>query len=609
MKKFLENDQIIPNTISHANYLKNLIISKKLIVVDQAGGGDYVDIASAVAAGHKRIFVKEGRYTLLANLDLIQTSLIGESPATTIIDLNTFNISIKSTAQYNTGTATVVGSSTEIQAGGAASWSGAAKPSSYLDPWFISDELAAKLDPALFTDTRAYITPNNNPGGAYTAINYEMQDNPSIGSNVSGFRIEGDGQFNVSGISNNVFNCVFMKAAGGAGTSHIEIGISGEAAYLTKITNCHFFGAEKGIILSNAPFSYIVDCTFAVSVTAVKAVGISLTTNNLFIIRSKFYDSNTGANACVEISDTAGIKIIDCIFRYVRGYDIIIDTCTDVWIEGCNFYSRITTATISIINTSIIHFCKNTIEATTLFSTDADCQDIFITDNVMGDEPISFLSKGNLSICNNQFSPSVMGGNISITNSANGTVFSNNIVVGRCLTFTGNEYNICDNLLINTPNTATAAIKIIGNHNIISGNLLENPALIGIGITGDYNTVSSNIVYSSGGDGIVVVLGALGRNIVAANIINDPTGDGIEITSGPAVVSGNIIYSASAKGIYLVNADNISMCGNCADGCLVGAKIDNTSDRVAAVGNVLYTNTTNLTNNGTNTDFAHNIIA
>jgi len=89
-------------------------------VVDVNGGGDYVSVQEALAAGKKRIFLRSGTYILNSDINIgSDTFIVGEDKYNTIIDLNnTYQILTSGDTEYNTGTITVANDDTTIVGSG-----------------------------------------------------------------------------------------------------------------------------------------------------------------------------------------------------------------------------------------------------------------------------------------------------------------------------------------------------------------------------------------------------------------------------------------------------------------------------------------------------------
>jgi len=126
--------------------------------------------------------------------------------------------------------------------------------------------------------------------------------------------------------------------------------------------------------------------------------------------------------------------------------------------------------------------------------------------------------------------------------------------------------------------------------------------------------ITDNHLILTSNDGINMSLSTFSdRCIIANNYIevNEDCVIGIDVSgdSDNCIIIANIISGGIDTGIWLDDGDNTLVANNQLVDNAVGILIDNTCDRSNIIGNNLYTCTTKITNNGTNTSQTGNITA
>lgn len=169
--------------------------------------------------------------------------------------------------------------------------------------------------------------------------------------------------------------------------------------------------------------------------------------------------------------------------------------------------------------------------------------------------------------------------------------------------------------------TSSNTIQVIDNNGTM---LLENYIIsivntaVGIYLNGIGSKVSNGSILflAGGGLGIHINQDNVGRCIITNNYIQGFTDKAINVDSGSHlshnnIISGNICFAGgtlSAKGI-VVDSDFNIVTDNRVDNCATGIEVLASADRTLVTGNIVHTNTAKITNSGTNTTSANNIIA
>jgi len=154
-----------------------------------------------------------------------------------------------------------------------------------------------------------------------------------------------------------------------------------------------------------------------------------------------------------------------------------------------------------------------------------------------------------------------------------------------------------------------------GLNNFVFENLIENSGGSAIWVESSHRTqIIGNFIKTFASYGITT-----GENnptdylVILGNYIENTTSSGSAITmyfgSKYCSIVGNVIKLAGGDGIYLSDADRNTIVGNVVTGGDVGLELTADCNRNVVIGNQLYGNTTNLINNGTNGDVAHNLIS
>lgn len=129
-------------TIDAAKYTKSGKILESeydCIVDDTAGGGDYTTINAAATAGCRKMYIKNGNYTLSADITVDNPDqpwwMIGESASSTVIDTNSYSIIFTdSNAFAFTGTISLAQGSTTVTGSGTTFVTQGAKPGMWFFP-------------------------------------------------------------------------------------------------------------------------------------------------------------------------------------------------------------------------------------------------------------------------------------------------------------------------------------------------------------------------------------------------------------------------------------------------------------------------------------------
>jgi hypothetical protein len=166
-----------------------------------------------------------------------------------------------------------------------------------------------------------------------------------------------------------------------------------------------------------------------------------------------------------------------------------------------------------------------------------------------------------------------------------------------------------------TGDTTTNNIKIDSQFSIMHGNTGDSPDanFIELGSASGFCVVSDNI---DKGASIGSILVGSGKNVIKGNIVYASSASaltGIDISAGDHnIVSGNYVEgfsSTAGKGIYLHGGADYNIIGNnviksCDTGILVDAVAE---DKNLIHGNMLVSNATQITDNGTGTVQADNV--
>ena len=152
-----------------------------------------------------------------------------------------------------------------------------------------------------------------------------------------------------------------------------------------------------------------------------------------------------------------------------------------------------------------------------------------------------------------------------------------------------NNIKIINNTISSIANRALS-IAATSETNIIMGNTVTSTNLDGLHLAGCSRTIVIGNTFESCGDNGLLMGAGSNKNIIQGNIFSNNIDDGIDVSDNcdDNVFSGNV-STGNDYGIFISSVSN---------------------DNNTVIGNQFLGNTTsNLTNNGTNTQLGHNVTA
>lgn len=647
------------NIISSLNptllYLQYLLHNARFAVVAQDGTGNYTTIQAAVAAGEKTIFVKAGTYSITSDIVLSGQSLISLAPGEAILSMTDATIELEThtaTTAYKTGTCTLTNNSTTVT-GILTAWdTGANCPSTYTNPWLIGQGMALKV--ASIQNDSSLLLEDQYRGNTQT-INYFLIDAKNIGSEISNFEIIHEPTapracIKVSGINckvrNNLIradrvNTSYAVYGGASATSVVHSAIIEENIINSGTNGVCLKNAHSCVVRSNimqnqtSPvFSTNTDdgdCLFNIFsenvITAGSHYAFLLDTGSHYTTISKNKVSNhrnvgveiAASHYCVITENTfnCAVMAIECTGLVKSDYLIFSNNFCTIGID--DFRGDYATFSSNHFYTAIAG--GRTVSLTG--------NGISFSNNKLG----TLYLTGDYAVINNNFSDEPWNASYELTG-AYGTVTGNTCYKGvdYGIALKGTGYHTCvgntiydptgNGIYVHAPyctvqaNTIRgggvagwAAISVDTVHNIITGNSISAHAGPGISITSASNVCSQNNITSPTENGIEVSGNEI---VVSSNSITTGAANGIYCTGSRCKVSGNHCQgSTAASGILMETGDQNIVNGNgCDSNTTYGIFIANTSDRIIITDNICLNNTTaQITNNGTNTVQADNIVA
>ena len=182
------------------------------------------------------------------------------------------------------------------------------------------------------------------------------------------------------------------------------------------------------------------------------------------------------------------------------------------------------------------------------------------------------------------------GVTININNSDYTVVTNCYLRGGNGISINGSYNRICNCHIESRVGTVSGIILNSGNHNVIDGNTILDGVYCGIRCHDNNNIISNNAVYDSSS-----ITWGIG-NIV--------------ITGDNNVIEGNVADTTDTFPNIAISGDNNIITNNrCLNSANEGILIEAAGDRNIVVANQLMGNNVAFTDNGTNTESGHNIVA
>lgn len=218
-------------------------------IVSTDGTGDYTTIQAAVTAGETQIFVRDGAYTVDADVNLTSpTSIIGESQAGVVITFTSSSYEIKagpaSVSSYSTGTISMSAGGDSVVTGVGTLWDANVAAGDYIqlnNSWY---EIESVDSDTQITLTRDY------SGIAITGGSYKILENIVAGYYLANFTLKGPHTtatqpfIHLYGVYDSLVENVTCECTAVAwGGSGIYMG----AALKSTIRNCSFYQMDSGI--------------------------------------------------------------------------------------------------------------------------------------------------------------------------------------------------------------------------------------------------------------------------------------------------------------------------------------------------------------------------
>ena len=546
------------------------------IVAEDLSGG-YETIEAAVAAGEKYIFVKDGAYSLTADLVLEGVTIIGQSTQGVIVSLthtiqmaDANNSTVAGTARFTNNDKTVNG--------GGASFNSVptANPNKYIYAGGILgeiDSIGGANSMELFS---AFFGPTLDYDGATYTFAHQTFDVDAVGSRIENLTIihspaGADNALEISGIRSVVKNINF-RAIGITSTFIACPRNAAQISVLTTIEKCRFEGGDVGISLFNAKHTRVVDCDFFANNSA----GMELNADafNTVIEKNRFAGLTLGINLAGNAQRTS---ILNNHFVQTETYAISMN--------------RAGSEIFAVIHGNFFDECNPSSGAPYAVYIDADY--IIITDNtwVGGDKCLYFENSQNVVISNNLFK---WWGSYAITMNATDTQ-RNFKIIGNTFTAESGHVDQCLNL--------------DGSELVCEGNTFQNVEELCIRSKALYSSISHNTFFDCG-NCVQVETGGIYTKIVGNSMFSCAYSIIVQAGGDSATVMGNSIIDDTQEGI-VISSDYCIIEGNRIENCTSNnIQIDATADRAIITGNIsLNSGGTNILNNGTNTVAANNITA
>jgi hypothetical protein len=600
------------NIISSLNcsllFLQYLLHNARFAVVALDGTGNYSSIQAAVAANEKTILVKPGTYSITSDLVLVGQSLISLSPSDTILNLTNATIELfthTAADSYNTGSCTLTNNSVNVT-GIATAWdTGANAPSTYSNPWLIGQGHALKVTSVLNDNT--LVLEDQYRGSTLTML-YFLVDLKNFNSEISGFNIVHEPTaprpcIKVSGIGNvvkdNYLRCDRVNTSIG-----IQLGAAAiSVAHSCKIIHNSINSGVIGIELKNSHACFVSENTLQNQTASV--IATNTTDGDCWLNKITFNNIlSASAIACVlaygsNYTEFSFNKLVNC-----RNHAVSIEE---------SHYCNISNNTLDTVATTFSLISATPLPSNYLtFSCNQASQDIEIYSNYStfsyNRMAAVYLDGSHNSICSNYFQSFYALGSYNAI-SANNSYDSPTAAIevdGSFCTITANTiYKGTDYSII---------LNGTGSHTCNS-NTIDSPTGAAIFVNAPCCSITGNNTKNGGSapfPAAIIVDPASTNSIISNNNIAIPNQHGIYCEASDSIISDNLITdSDNGAGIYLENGDRVHITGNhCITNTTYGIFVANTSDRIVITSNICLNNiTAQITNNGTNTEVAHNIIA
>jgi parallel beta-helix repeat protein len=501
----------------------------QVIVVDAAGGGDYTDLNTAVAAGHRLIWVRPGTYVLTADLDLTGQKLIGENPGACIIQVpDNFQITLgtHAAANYVDGGGGAVGvqftnASVNVDGTGTTWDTGATPPSGYTNPWLFSLLKVSEIA-SVSSDVLALLEAQFRGNTTAAPEAYAMADVASHGSLLMGFTVEhtagaviGD-LIQIADMGNVVCNN-YIKAERTYTQACIRMATATSVAALNIIEDNIFSSGAIGIQLWNAYSN---------------------------VIRGNHFENQNDH----QIEFTAGAANINCQNNRIEGNNFI--SCGDIPIQADQADADYTQ-----------------IRGNTFFDQSGDSA-IEITANQAFWKIIDnfFLTDGGAGF-------GLIRNNVGTLDEA---IIANNYFAADALNLAGDDIIVKGN-------------RFDGGSNLFDATRMVIEGNIAFGTVAWTVTVANLVFKGNIMDGVGIVVAGVDNHVIVGNNFRNMAVTAIyaSAAAGKGVIADNMIANTGGNNGIRVAGDDWTISGNEIQGGVNGIRIDTNSDSIVIDGNVI----------------------
>ena len=397
-------------------------------IVDSGGGGDYTTLGAAITASETMIFIRAGTTTETGNITIpTNTTILGESPDNTIIDMGTtytLGTADQSASQYTTGTISI-STDQNFVTGSGTTFTGNVSAGDYIllgYDWYkiLSVDSATQL-----TLTQNFRGPTISGQTTFTSpmTVFEM-------SNVNIYR-------SLSNTYNDCINCLIQRCYF---TLPYDTG-----------ENVHLAGWYK----SRFVYNYV-------------SGNIGATADDGLVLRS-CYNSGIWNNTITNAS-SAVIRMTDCINLKICENSISNGADYGIEIRDTNIGCIINGNTITHMGSNGILFNSiatvDQVQVTSNYITEIGATGIAMNDGVSGVLHYANISNNIISDCTTY--------GIAITNAGQAAnwrcVINSNIISGvptGIYLISNSTLNICTNNLVTY---TTASVTDAGTSNIVANN-------------------------------------------------------------------------------------------------------------------------------------------
>ena len=546
------------------------------IVADDLSGG-YSTIEAAVAAGEKYIFVKDGSYSITADLVLEGVTIIGQSTQGVIISLthtihmaDANNSTTAGTARFTNNDKTVNGAGSSFNS----------VPTANPNKYIFASGMLGEIDSIAGADSMelfsAFFGPTLDYDGLTFTFAHQTFDVDAVGSRIENLTIlhspaGADNAIEISGVRSQCKNINF-RSIGITSTFIACPRNTSQISVYTTIESCRFEGGDVGIKLYNAKHTRIVGCDFFGNSSS----GIELTANTARTIIEK--NNFGGLTLGVNFSGNAlGTSILFNEFVQTYSFAIAMNR------GGTDSYTLILGNTFDECNPS----------SGTPYAVYIDANYIIISNNtwIGGDKCLWFEDSQNVAIVNNIFK---YWGSYAITMNS---------------TDTQRNFNICGNTFKAESGHTGQCLNLDGAEVVCSNNNFQNVEEYCIRSAALYSTISHN-TFRDCGMCALLISGGIYQKVIGNTMFSCAYSIQVDAGADSATIIGNAIIDDTQKGI-LISSDYCIIEGNRVENCTSNnIEIEATADRAVITGNIsLNSGGTNILNNGTNTVAANNITA